>query len=247
MTTRLPPGSNLKLNCIIIGENPTGFPDLEQFAKDTPFMFLANRYPSVAEAYVLLSTQLIHVVLLGQNVPEADAFFLMEPGLENTLPFLILSYPEHSSQPYTIYSLDLLQPPFTYPRFLDVAQRVYDLIDQNAEEVTPKTYDDHFMITCDDDRPEKIYYDQLRLVEVLNDFIHLHTHEEIHTTQVTLDWISAQLPTSSFMRVHRWYIINFNYVTEVSKEFVMVGHLKVPINGSVSEEVAKRFKKIYGY
>lgn len=247
MTASLTPGNKLKLNCIIIGDNPTGIPDLDQFASQTPFIFLANRYASIADAYVMLSTELIHVVLLGQNVPETEEFFLMDTRLENTLPFLILSYPDNSTQPYTIYSMDLLQPPFTFDRFLEVAQRVYNLIYQNAADVPPKKYDDHFQITCDDNQDEKIYYDQLQVVEVLNDFIHLHTLQQIHTTQVTLDWITAQLPASLFMRVHRWYIINFNFVTEVSKEYVMLGHIKVPITANVSAEVAKRFKRMHGY
>ncbi|MET7001545.1 LytR/AlgR family response regulator transcription factor [Chitinophaga defluvii] len=247
MTSSLPSGSKLKLNCIIIGDNPPGMPNLDQYASQTPFIFLANRYASVADAYVMLSTELIHVVLLGQNVPETEEFFLMDTRLENTLPFLILSYPDNSSQPFTIYSMDLLQAPFTFERFLEVAQRVYNLIYQHATDVPPKKYDDHFMIACEDNQDEKIYYDQLQVVEVLNDFIHLHTLQQIHTTQVTLDWITAQLPASLFMRVHSWYIINFNFVTEVSKEYVMLGHIKVPIMANVSAEVAKRFKRMHGY
>lgn len=87
----------------------------------------------------------------------------------------------------------------------------------------------YFMLRCGDQH-EKIPYDELQYLEVMNDHILLHLQDKRLATMETLDWIMSQLPTSAFLRVHQWYVVAYRHITHLGDDHVMIGDVRIPVN-----------------
>lgn len=231
------------LNCIILGEDPPGFDTLEQCINNSPYLYLANRYPSLHDAAPLLYTRQIHLLLIGTGVPEMKHVTPEHHAdLDQCLQILVLSYPTNRPEPFVVYSLHIIRPPFTPKHFAAITHELYQLIIKEGTMTNEHYYDDHFMVKSGN-RHEKIKYEDLQYVEVMDDNIILHTINHKIVTAEKLDWIMAQLPIGSFMRVHRWFVVGFRHITELGNDYALIGNARIPMAAHISGEVAKRYRK----
>ncbi|WP_211999803.1 LytTR family DNA-binding domain-containing protein [Chitinophaga sp. HK235] len=87
---------------------------------------------------------------------------------------------------------------------------------------------DYFILRCGD-RHEKIRYDELQYLEVMNDHILLHMKGYHLATLETLDWIMSRLPLTTFQRVHQWFVVSYRHITQLGEDHVMIGSVKIPV------------------
>ncbi|MBC9934807.1 LytTR family DNA-binding domain-containing protein [Chitinophaga qingshengii] len=88
---------------------------------------------------------------------------------------------------------------------------------------------DYFMLRCGD-RHEKIPYNELQYLEVMDDHILLHFPDKRLATTETLEWIMSRLPQDAFLPVHHWFVVAFRHITKVGDDYVMVADTKIPLN-----------------
>ena len=74
-------------------------------------------------------------------------------------------------------------------------------------------------------------YDEISRIEGLKDYVIFHTQKEKHIVYHSLKKLIAKLP-DDFMRIHNSYIINVNYVKEISGNQVFIGNEQLPIGKS---------------
>ncbi|PSL47229.1 DNA-binding LytR/AlgR family response regulator [Chitinophaga niastensis] len=228
------------LNCIILGDDPDGFEELEKFLAATPLVYLVCRCASMRDARHYLETKTIHIVILGNNIKEMNNLPL-PPEFQSVLPVMVITYPDHKNIPYDLHPAGLMQQPFTQTVFNELINKIYNIIDMEGIATPAKNAGDYFMIRSEN-RQEKIFYKDLQYVEVMDDHILLHLGDQKIVTTEKLDWILAQLPVNAFMRVHRWFVIGFRHITHLGDDHVLVGKAKIPLTSQVQTEVAKRYQ-----
>jgi DNA-binding LytR/AlgR family response regulator len=59
------------------------------------------------------------------------------------------------------------------------------------------------------------------------------------TSRLTMIEAEALLPTASFMRIHRSYIVSKKYVTRIEKNSVWIQQTELPVGANYSSEVVK--------
>ena len=83
----------------------------------------------------------------------------------------------------------------------------------------------------------RIAFNDMLFIDSIKDYVRIHT---INDTIITKDKISAfvqRLP-SSFMRVHRSYIINTEKIAALTaKDVVLLGGMEIPIGASYKEKM----------
>lgn len=87
----------------------------------------------------------------------------------------------------------------------------------------------YFMLRCGD-RHEKIPYNELQYLEVMDDHILLHLPDKRLATAETLEWIMSRLPQDEFLPVHHWFVVAFRHITKVEDACVMIGDTKIPLS-----------------
>lgn len=222
------------LNCIILGNDPEGFGELENCLATIPFIYVARRCHSLEEACFWLGTQTIHILLLGQ--PADEQFPPTHP--RNVLPVIMMTYP---GEGFDFLPAGILSEPFNLSELEDLINKIYHTIEMEGA-ITPSKYETGYFMVRTPHRFEKIYYDDLMYVEVMDDHIMLHLKEQQLVTAETLDWVISQLPASAFMRVHRWFVIGLRHISRLEESHVTVGTARISLTASMRKELTIRTK-----
>lgn len=81
---------------------------------------------------------------------------------------------------------------------------------------------------------------EILFVESLSDYIKIHTQNGVEITKEKISSIEKLLPTS-FMRLHRSFIVNREHVKSFNREFVTVEGKNLPIGRKYKRQVAEVF------
>ncbi len=82
----------------------------------------------------------------------------------------------------------------------------------------------------------KIKLDDIKYFEALENYVTLHTKDDMFTIHYTMNAIENQLPSKIFVRVHPSYIVNKSIIEEINENSLDLdvgGNLKnLPIDNS---------------
>jgi two-component system LytT family response regulator len=225
------------LNCIILGNDPEGFGELENFLSAIPNVYLVGRCDTMEDARLWLDAQTIDVLIVGSYEDPLP----LPPGPQKVLPVMMMMYSDYPPGGFDFLPAGLLQLPFTQNALNDLIQKIYNTIEMEGI-VRPGKYSAEYFILKTQHRHEKVFYKDLQYVEVMDEHITLHLGDQKLETTEKLDWIISQLPANAFMRVHRWFVVGFRHITHLDQDHVMVGEARISLTIAMRNELAKRYK-----
>lgn len=76
----------------------------------------------------------------------------------------------------------------------------------------------------------KVPYDQILYIENIGDYVRIKTNEGSHTIHSTLKRIGEKLASTSFVKVHRSYIINLSKITNIADTSLVIEGKDIPIS-----------------
>ena len=95
-------------------------------------------------------------------------------------------------------------------------------------------------ITFERERVQLILSD-IRYIEVYGREAVIHTKSRVYSTNRSLTELERELP-GDFLRCHRSYIVNMNFVSNMStSDFLLQDGMKVPIGAALRTKVKQNF------
>lgn len=73
-------------------------------------------------------------------------------------------------------------------------------------------------------------------------YVELHTTNQQHILRYNLQDIGEKLPTDTFVRVHRSYIVNKKKIEGIGPNHLEINGQKIPISANKKEEILSQFK-----
>jgi DNA-binding LytR/AlgR family response regulator len=93
-------------------------------------------------------------------------------------------------------------------------------------------------VKCDG-RIEKVFYDELVLVEAMLNYVVLHTDTRKLMVHLTIKGVAEQLPSGRFLKIHKSTIINIDKVKSIEGNEVNLGKTKAVISQNLQESVTR--------
>ncbi len=87
----------------------------------------------------------------------------------------------------------------------------------------------------------KVQFDQIRYIEALGDYVKVHCENEVLITNETLKSLTEQMPTATFMQIHKSFIVNLKKVTSVSGGQAFCNADALPIGRKYKDEFLERW------
>lgn len=112
----------------------------------------------------------------------------------------------------------------------------------------PSTPDEHLPIFNDaifvktNHRYTKVDLKDIRYIQKSDNYIDLHTPTKKHVIRGSIGSFLDQLSSNQFLRTHRSYAINVNYIQDVTPTFVLIGDIEVPLAKSFAPDLLKRLR-----
>src|SRR5258708_34091379 len=153
----------MKLNCLIVDDEPVAQKILRDYIADVDFLNFAGAAENPVKATGMLENHSIDLLFLDINMPKLSGIEFLR--ISKSLPPTIMTtaYSEYALEGYELNVLDYLLKPFSFDRFLKAAYKAKEYYEKSGSGAANQNY---FFVKSDG-RIEKILYDDLVCVEVM--------------------------------------------------------------------------------
>ncbi|WP_214072768.1 LytTR family DNA-binding domain-containing protein [Mucilaginibacter sp. dw_454] len=235
----------MKLNCIIIDDEPIARKLLQEYLEETDFLVLAGTAENPVKATALLNDNEVDLIFLDINMPKMNGLQFLRST--NILPMVIMTtaYGQYALDGFELSVVDYLVKPFSLARFLKAAQKALELKTlrnkpSSAEKEKPAA--DHFFVKCDG-KIERVAYNDLLYVEAMANYVTLYTTGKKLVAYLTIKGIEEKLPADKFLKVHKSYIVNTDKIKTIEGNMLNIEGTKITVGQSFYEPVLDRLLK----
>ena len=235
----------MKLNCIIVDDEPAARKVLEEYIEDIEFLVLIGKAENPLKAGALLANNKVDLMFLDINMPKMSGIEFLRSSAELPMTILTTAYSEYALEGFELDVLDYLVKPFSAERFLKAcirAKEYYEVKNKPAGNTDTSQPDNYFFVKCNG-KIEKIVYDELLYVEAMLNYVVLHMGDRKMMVYLTIKGIEDQLPRSLFLKIHKSTIINTTKVKSIEGNEIDLGKAKVTISQNLHDVVMKEILK----
>ncbi len=232
----------MRLRCLVIDDEKPAREGLADYVGRIDFLQLAAVCQSAIEANQIIRKEPIDLVFLDIHMPDLSGIDWLRSLSEWPLVIFTTAYREFALEGYELNAVDYLVKPIAFPRFVGACNKALER--WQSRQITPSTPTDDYIFIKVDHQLIKVRFSDICFLEAAGDYVHLHTASSgRYLTLLTLRQIESQLPQPPFLRTHRSFIVNKDFVHAIEGNQVVIGTHKVPISRSAYKEV---FESIIG-
>lgn len=233
----------MKLNCVIIEDEPLARNLMVEYVKKVPTLTLLNAFSNPLEALEALHTLPVDVLFLDVQMPEITGISLLKVMKKRPLVVLTTAYSEYALEGYELDVVDYLLKPITFERFLKAVDKITQRLETEPKVVVSEPQaasTPPFVFVKDGTKLVKVKLDEILYVEGLKDYVTIHTPTQKIVTLQRMKALEEQLPAEKFIRIHNSYIVALNAIDVIHKNEVQVGPVSLPI-GDTYRKAFKEF------
>lgn len=211
------------IRTIAIDDEPLALQQLAAYIKKTPYLELVATCQSAAEAQAILQEDTIDAMFIDINMPDLSGMDFVR-SLENP-PIVVFTtaYSEYAIEGYKVNAVDYLLKPFSIDDFQQAAAKVkrqYELT--NTAAVSLVDQDDALFFKTEH-RVVRVELNKIRYIEGMSEYLKIYLEDQKPlVVLLAMKKLEEHLPASTFMRIHRSYIINLRKIQEVNKNRVIL-------------------------
>jgi DNA-binding LytR/AlgR family response regulator len=232
------------MNCIICA-NKNSSHLLEEFVGKSSSLNLIGTFSDSGSVRDQFSKrQDIDLIFLDVDMPEMDIFNFIN-SFDHQANIIIVSQDDKDAlKAFEFNIVDYLLKPVTFSRFckaVDKAIRYYankEVSNSDANEIFIKK----------GSALVKLKIKEIIYIEALENYVTLNTKNEKFTIHFTMKAIEYQLPSNTFIRVHRSFIVNIRFIKTIkenSLDLIIGNELRdIPIGQSYKDPLINRINII---
>jgi len=210
----------MKINCIIIDDDPLATKVLQELIEKTSFLNLLRTYSSAKEAIFEKEEilQNVDLIFLDVEMPEMTGIEFLSAFEKHPYVIIVSSKQHYAIDAFEFEVTDYLTKPVSLTRFSKAIDRIANLMQEKKTKET-KTAEDIFFKT--DKGLIRLESDDIFYIEALENYIKIFTSKKIYVVHHTLKSVIDKLP-QQYSRIHRSYIVNINHIHQIQNNIVVI-------------------------
>ena len=220
----------MTLSCFIIDDEPLALALLESYVSKTPFLKQTGKYSSAVAAIDAVQKEVPDVLFLDIQMAELTGMEFARLVPEKTRIIFTTAFQQYALEGYKVNALDYLLKPFSYPEFLQAANKALHY-HQLSQTPTVQEVQKSIFVKADY-KLMQIDLDKILYIEGLKDYLKIYTEEQPQAivTHITMKAMEEMLPSSSFLRVHRSFIVALDKIKEIERNRIIMGYkIVIPV------------------
>jgi len=230
---------------------------LKAYLKDYEEFILLGECENGFDGVKMINDLRPDVVLLDIQMPKINGFEMLQ--LLDHKPEIIFTtaYDQFALKAFELNAIDYLLKPFSKERLLSALEKASQRI-ENKEDPSGKldrlseiVQGDHLerVVVKNKNKISVIPVNSVCYIESLDDYVFIYTESERHIKQTTMKYFEENLSSKSFVRIHRSYIVNVEFIDEIQQyekdSYIVI--LKNKVNLKVSKSGFKNLKSILNF
>ena len=229
------------MKCIIIDDDEISRMIVKQLCVGYPNIQVLEEFSDAIEAIKYLNNTTIDIIFLDIYMPSFSGFDFIQTL--KTPPKIILTTTDRNFalKAFEYHCIiDYLVKPISKERFSKAIEKATIKEIPNTHNLsTPLDHSDYLYVSLDR-RLIKIDISKIYLVEANGDYINIKTSEKTYIVHSTLKKILEKLPPSTFLKIHRSFIINISEIEDIEDNSILIKKNVIPMSRGSKKELMKR-------
>jgi len=238
-----------KINCLVVDDEELARNLVENYILRLSYLNIVAKCADPLEAMQVMQEQKIDLIFLDIQMPNLTGIEFLKTLPHKPLIIFTTAYKEYALEGYELDVVDYLLKPFRFERFLQAVNKVSLILKKentaipfsNSEE--PKVNEEvekEYVLVKSDFKVFRIFYKDILYIESMKEYVAYHTKNKRTLSLGSLKKLEQELPTATFMRIHKSYIANTSYIAALEGNMVHIGDKKLPIGSSYKEAVMNK-------
>ncbi len=245
------------IKAIIVDDEPLALDVLQTYIEQVPEIDLICRCNNAIEANDFLSKNEVDLMFLDIEMPKLGGLDFLR--ILNDPPFVVITtaYPNYAVEGFELNVLDYLLKPISLERFMKCVNKVRSKIELKSkaaeksqpgiEDVKSENSSEDYIFIKADKKFIRVHYSDILYIEGLKDYVIIRTKDSKIIALQTMKSLESKLPSDCFLRVHRSFIVNINYVDAIvgtTIEMREEGKLKmIPVGKNYKNDLVEIIEK----
>jgi DNA-binding LytR/AlgR family response regulator len=239
--------NNKKISCIAVDDEPPALQLIEKYIQSVPVFNLIGTCANAVDALTLLQNNIVDLLFLDIQMPQIFGTDFIRALTNPPKVIFTTAFRKFAVEGFDLDAVDYLLKPISFQRFLKAVNKVMKLnLHENEKTVFNALHEiqteNNFIYLRADRKNIKVNLDDLLFIESLKNYIKVVTKDKTIVTKYSISILEENLP-SSFIRIHRSFIIAKNKIESYTSEFIQIGKYELPVSRSYRHEVEKILKK----
>ena len=245
------------IRCIAIDDEPLALRQIKNYIERVEKLELVALCSNAIEAMELLKQEQVDLLFVDINMPDVSGIDFVR-GLTNPpLVIFTTAYSEYALEGFRLDAVDYLLKPFSFDDFSRAAEKacslreLHRMRDERAasvstiESIDEASDNNDYISIKSDYKVNLVRYNDIIYIESVGEYIRLHLKDGSKlTTLFRLKNMETELPQRNFMRVHRSYIVNIDYVSSFARGKIYLSNGDyVPISINYRDTFREHFEK----
>ena len=234
------------LKCIAIDDEPLALRQLSAYIAKLPYLELVATCSNAIDAQQLLMRQSVDLIFVDINMPDLNGVDFVRSLIDRPMVIFTTAYSEYAIDGFKLDAVDYLLKPFDFAEFSRAANKANSLYElrqnqrmpQDEEplsEAEPK--DTEYISVKADYKVSLVKISEIVYLESEGEYVRMHlVNGTSLTTLFRLKNMETALPADRFMRIHRSYIVNLDYITSYVRGRVYISETEYLPIGEIYKE-----------
>lgn len=240
----------MPINCIVVDDDEIAATYICELINKIPFLNLLSNHNHPADALSVLESENLHLVFLDVNMPGINGIELariinnINSQKGRIAPRIIFTsgFERFALDGYKVEAIDYLLKPIEYDDFINAVYKAKTIIEHSSKPLSAVDYTENdFVFLRVEYELLKVYLKNILYIEAYKDYvkIYLSNADGFIKSLTTMKSIEEKLPSHSFIRIHRSFIVSLDKIDSISSNTVKIGQKILPVSGQYKDNFKK--------
>ena len=233
----------MKLNCLIVDDEPLAIKVLETHIENISSLHIAASCNNAFEAMDVLKKNTIDLMFLDIHMPKLMGHEFLRTLRNPPKVIFTTAYKEYALDAFELDAIDYLLKPVTLERLIKSINKFSNVPALEIKEENNLVDNEGFIYFRAERKMIKVGYSDIVYIESMKDYVKIiRAGNKPLLVKQSISSLEDVLPAHLFLRIHRSYIVAINKIDAFTNNDVEIGGQEIPIGRMYAHQLEKMAK-----
>jgi DNA-binding LytR/AlgR family response regulator len=220
----------MKNRCIIVDDEPPARELLASYVSRLENFEIVGQFGNALETFSILQGGSIDLMFLDIQMPGMSGLELIRSLRYVPSVILTTAFRDYATEGFDLDVCDYLVKPVSFERFMKAVSKYHQYSPRFfADESAKSDFQPAYVFIKVNKEQIKIFLDDILYIESIKDYLRIHTKSKSYITYLRLNYMLEKLPESSFVRIHKSYIVSVKCIRAFRSGSVRIDDKELPV------------------
>ena len=233
------------ISCIAIDDEPLALKQIAAYINKTPYLGLMEEFENPLQAISFLQDNEVDLMFVDINMPDLNGMDFVKSLNNPPKVIFTTAHSEYALEGFRVDAIDYLLKPIGYSDFLKAAEKAKERTNPNVTEKIKVESDEKFLFIKSEYKILRINLSDIKYIESMREYLRIHIENQRPVMALmSMKKMEEFLPSTSFMRVHRSYIVNLDKITIVERNRIIFDKdVYIPVSDQYKDKFQEYLNK----